>query len=102
MRRHDPAPKLDGQYLLGCVLEEAGEAVQIGGKAMRHGWDSYSPDDPDMVPNRILLAQEVGDLLGAARFAAEQGVMDTEVIYQFAEARYAKLSIIAPEDEIAE
>ena len=96
---HAPAPKLDGQYLLGCVLEEAGEAIQIGGKALRHGWDSYSPFDPDRITNRTLLAQEVGDLIGAVRFACDHGVLDEAIVFAYAEARVAKLGDIAPSDE---
>lgn len=96
---HAPAPKLDGQYLLGCVLEEAGEAIQIGGKALRHGWDSYSPFDPDRITNRTLLAQEIGDFIGAVRFAVDHGVLDEATILAYADARVAKLGDIAPFDE---
>ena len=49
---------------LALLLEEMGEAVQIIGKILRHGYESYHPDAPS-VPNRALLEKELGDVLAA-------------------------------------
>ena len=98
---HRRAPEIDGQYLMGCVVEEAGEVIQIGGKILRHGWCSFSPFDPDRVPNRQLFAQEAGDLIGAILFLGQQGHIDLEIVNQFSEARLAKLADICPIDERA-
>lgn len=94
--RHAPAPDITGQYALACILEEAGEAIQIGGKILRHGWSSYSPYDPDGTMNRTLLAQELGDLFGAVDFAISQGLLDQEVIGRYQVARLMKLTEVAP------
>jgi hypothetical protein len=41
---------------LALLLEELGEAQQIIGKILRHGYESYHPDDPETT-NRTLLAR---------------------------------------------
>ena len=101
MSRHRRAPEIDGQYLLGCVMEEAGEVIQIAGKTHRHGWSSFNPYDAERVTNRDLLAQECGDLIGAILFLAAQGYIDLEVVNAYSEARLAKLEAICPADELA-
>ncbi len=45
---------------LSLLLEEMAEATQIIGKVLRHGYDSYHPNDPAKVQNRDLLEVEVG------------------------------------------
>jgi len=49
------------------LAEELGEAVQIIGKILRHGANSYHPNDADEVPNKELLVKELGDI----QFAVE-------------------------------
>lgn len=49
---------------LAMLSEECGEVVQIIGKILRHGYDSYHPNDPS-VNNRDLLEKEVGDVEAA-------------------------------------
>ncbi len=44
---------------LSLLLEEMGEAQQIIGKILRHGYDSFHPDCPQ-ITNRGLLAKELG------------------------------------------
>lgn len=46
---------------LAMLSEECGEVIQIIGKILRHGYDSYHPDDPG-VTNRDLLGKELIDL----------------------------------------
>lgn len=46
---------------LAMLAEEAAEVIQIVGKILRHGYDSYHPETPD-VTNRDLLGQELIDL----------------------------------------
>jgi|ERR1035437_3038508 NTP pyrophosphatase (non-canonical NTP hydrolase) len=48
---------------LAILAEECGEVVQIVGKILRHGYESYSPLDPHEKPNRRLLEKELGDVL---------------------------------------
>ena len=47
---------------LAMLAEEAGEIVQVVGKILRHGYESYHPDNPHST-NRDLLAKEVTDIL---------------------------------------
>lgn len=44
------------------LSEECGEVVQIIGKILRHGYESYHPDDEEKTPNREHLSNEVADL----------------------------------------
>jgi hypothetical protein len=46
---------------LAMLAEECAEVIQIVGKILRHGYDSYHPKDPSM-DNRDLLAKELADL----------------------------------------
>lgn len=50
---------------LAMLIEEAGEVIQIGCKILRHGYDSYHPNNPS-VSNRNLLDEELTDLLAVA------------------------------------
>ena len=47
---------------LAMLAEEAGEIVQIVGKILRHGYESYHPDDPKKKQNRWILEDEINDL----------------------------------------
>ena len=49
---------------LAMLSEEAGEIVQMVGKIIRHGYESYHPDDPIKKQNRWLLQDEINDLVG--------------------------------------
>lgn len=52
---------------LAILAEECGEVVQIVGKILRHGLNSYNPTvaPEKQKPNRALLEKELGDLLWA-------------------------------------
>ena len=54
--------RLERLALLG---EELGEVQQIIGKIIRHGYESYSPYDPNRTTNRSLLEKELGDVMAA-------------------------------------
>lgn len=51
---------------LAMLAEEAGEIVQIVCKILRHGYESYHPENPGET-NRDLLANEVCDLLAVVQ-----------------------------------
>lgn len=57
---------------LAMLAEEAGEIVQIVGKILRHGYQSYHPDQP-ATTNRMLLEKEVCDLYAVVTLMAEAG-----------------------------
>jgi hypothetical protein len=48
---------------LAMLAEECGEVIQIVGKILRHGYESYHPDDPSTT-NRDMLHREVTDVRG--------------------------------------
>jgi NTP pyrophosphatase (non-canonical NTP hydrolase) len=58
---------------LALLLEEMGEAQQIIGKILRHGYASKNPFYPDGETNRELLTRELGDVLVAIDFLTENG-----------------------------
>ena len=63
---------------LAMLAEEAGEIVQIVGKILRHGYESYHPDDPNKKQNRWILQDEINDLAGVVygmQAAADLSVM---------------------------
>ena len=68
--------------LLAMLAEEAGEIIQVVGKILRHGLDSYHPDDPETT-NSMLLTKELTDLAAvcmAMRFAGMIGASTAEAI----------------------
>ena len=51
---------------LSMLAEEAGEVVKAVGKILRHGYDSYNPDNPSKGTNRLQLEEELCDLIAVA------------------------------------
>lgn len=47
---------------LAMLAEECGEVIQVIGKILRHGYESYHPADPLGLNNRGLLHSELTDL----------------------------------------
>jgi NTP pyrophosphatase (non-canonical NTP hydrolase) len=58
---------------LAILAEEMGEAMQIVGKILRHGYDSYNPFDDNKITNRQLLEKELGDVSYATQMLCVQG-----------------------------
>lgn len=58
---------------LAVLLEELGEAQQMVGKILRHGFESVNPDRPDEDTNRARLENELGDVLVAIDFLVDYG-----------------------------
>lgn len=50
---------------LALLMEECAEVQQVIGKILRHGKESYHPEDPTCTTNRELLEKELGDVLAA-------------------------------------
>jgi len=48
---------------LAFLSEEMGEAQQVVGKILRHGYENYHPDDPEKTSNRALLSKELGHVV---------------------------------------
>jgi NTP pyrophosphatase (non-canonical NTP hydrolase) len=75
---HPEARPVSHQYELAVLGEECGEAIQIVGKTLRFGYESYNPSDKDKETNLDLLHKELGDVLAAIDFAVERGLLDRE------------------------
>lgn len=76
---------------LALISEECGEVIQIIGKIQRHGYESYSPFDPEYTTNRTLFEKELADLsvvLGVLYVAKD---VDIFKMLQFAEAKVKRL-----------
>ena len=58
---------------LAMLAEEAGEIVQMVGKILRHGYDSYHPNDEKKTPNCWLLQDELNDLAAVVYGMQEAG-----------------------------
>ena len=57
---------------LAMLAEEAGEIVQMVGKTLRHGYESFHPDNPG-ITNRGLLENEIADLHAVQLMMEEKG-----------------------------
>ena len=55
---------------LAMLAEEAAEVIQVVGKILRHGYESFHPDSPNGPTNRQMLENEIAD------FYAVAGVME--------------------------
>lgn len=71
---------------LAILMEEMAEAQHIIGKILRHGYESYHPDKPD-VDNRQLLERELGDVQEAVLCMAKAGDVHSATIDEHANKR---------------
>lgn len=60
---------------LAMLAEEAAEVIQVVGKILRHGYDSYHPSTP-MLTNRALLEEEMLDMKAVVDEMHSQGDFD--------------------------
>lgn len=67
--------------LLALLAEEMGEAIQIIGKILRHGYGSRHPDEPFGPNNREMLEKELGDVRCAMILLCESGDLLKEMIH---------------------
>lgn len=68
---------------LSLLAEEMGEAIQVIGKILRHGYESYHPDD-STVTNRRLLEKELGDVRHAMIRLCDSRDLSKKAIHDFA------------------
>ena len=64
---------------LAILSEEAAEVQKAIGKILRHGYDSYNPDDIGRGSNRLQLQEECGDLLFAIRQMCGTETLDLDL-----------------------
>lgn len=99
MTENDTYPELQPipfQYEIAILGEECGEVVQMVGKIMRFGIESYDPADKDRRTNHQLLHDEVGDILAAIEFATDRGFLDSETLLTRKFNKRKKLHAMAP------
>lgn len=67
---------------LAILSEELGEAQQIIGKILRHGYESSNPLKRGYSPtNRTMLEKELGDIDAAVRMLCDALDLDQEKIF---------------------
>jgi len=70
---------------LYLLLEEMGEALQMVGKTLRHGYESTHPAGD--ITNRRLLEKELGDVRHAMVRLCETGDLNKEEIHKYADQK---------------
>lgn len=73
------------------IIEEAAEVQKIACKTLVHGFESYSPLDPEKKTNRTKLAEEIGDATCWIELAIENGDIDQNVISEAADKKASVL-----------
>jgi hypothetical protein len=78
-----PVPDLTPAQIerLALLIEECGEVQQIMGKILRHGYESFHPNDP-ATTNRELLAKELGHVNYAAVLMADNNDFNSDLLHQ--------------------
>lgn len=61
---------------LAMLAEECSEVIQIVGKILRHGYDSYHPDNPSHL-NRAQLEEEIMDVHAVVQMMKARGDIST-------------------------
>ena len=71
---------------LVLVIEECSEIQHIASKILRHGWESYHPNDVT-VSNRQLLEKELGDLAFVIHMLLKMKDVNEDNIGRYAEEK---------------
>lgn len=66
---------------LALLVEEMGETAQVVGKVLRHGYESYHPENPGTT-NRQLLEKELGDVNAAVNLMGSARDLDVNAIFR--------------------
>lgn len=78
------------QERLGLLMEENAEVILEGGKILRHGIDSFHPDDPSL-SNAQRLELEAGHVLAAIELLVHCGTFSYEGLFRAKLAKLKKL-----------
>ena len=71
---------------LALLAEEMGEAIQIIGKILRHGYENCHPID-NLTTNRELLENELGHVRFAMIYICEVGDLSKDAIHNHADLK---------------
>lgn len=69
---------------LALLVEETGEALQVIGKILRHGYNSRNPVSGDTATNRQMLEKELGDVRHAMIRLCNAGDLSKSSIHDWA------------------
>jgi NTP pyrophosphatase (non-canonical NTP hydrolase) len=75
---------------LAILMEEMGEAIQIIGKVLRHGYEGHHPNAPHTT-NRALLELELGDVRAAIILMLRADDLSEAKMEAHARHKYEKL-----------
>jgi hypothetical protein len=65
---------------LAILAEECAEVIQVVGKILRHGYDSFHPGDAGRTTNRALLENEIGHVRAITQMMVKgEDVCDLEI-----------------------
>ena len=76
---------------LAILAEEMGEAIQVIGKILRHGYESSNPLENNNVSNRTYLEREMGDVLTALWLMEEARDIDDDCVGSHAIIKRVKI-----------
>jgi hypothetical protein len=79
---------------LGLMIEEMGEALQIAGKILRHGWNSSNPlvVGADRVTNKMMLEEELAHVEAAMDLLSIAGDIDHHAVRRLKQAKFERLT----------
>lgn len=77
---------------LSILVEECGEVIQVAGKILRHGFDSFNPLESNAPTNRQLLEKELGDVEAIKRRMFEAEDISKETIASLAAKKYKSMA----------
>jgi NTP pyrophosphatase (non-canonical NTP hydrolase) len=66
---------------LAKLAEECAEVIQVVGKILVHGWNSFHPRDPEAVTNRAHLEEEIGNVTHMVNFMSSRGDISMDKVY---------------------
>lgn len=81
---------------LAWLIEECSEVIKAATKILRHGYESYNPDDPNHPGNRKELEIELIDLFSSVGLMINNGDIDPNTLETFVKGREIKFGMRRP------
>ena len=83
-------------FLLSLLQEECAEVIHIVSKAFRFGLENFHPDDSLKIPNRQLIAKEVGDVICLIELLGAHGLFSLEELDRYCKEKRVKVEKFHP------
>ena len=87
---------------LAILAEELGEATQAIGKILRHGYESYNPDDINSMSNRGQLQKELGDIFCAVDMMVSANDLNGKIVTHHREKKAEKIKPYLHHQELSD